>query len=199
MNDIDAFILIGGRSMRMGVDKATVAINGVPMIERITASIREAFANVKIKLVAANAEQIARLGGCEPADGFVLDIYEGRGPAGGLYSALASSEKEWAFVIACDLPYVSAELLSFLHNEIADDIDVVVPVQPDGRKQPLASFYRVKIVRDHLAARLERHRPTPSMNYVLEGIRVRRVPFEAIEHLAESHGLFANINSPSDL
>ena len=199
MSDFDAFILVGGRSSRMGRDKANVLFEGSPMIARITQAIRAALVDVRIRLVAADAEQIVRIDGFEPADGFVLDLYKDRGPAGGLYTALANSEKEWAFVVACDLPRISPELIDLLAQQIRMGVDAVVPVQPDGRDQPLAAFYRVKTVRERVTELFDRPRPTPSMRYVIDGLCVCRVPFDEIRHLEHSYELFRNINSLTDL
>lgn len=196
MNDFDAFILIGGKSSRMGRDKASLLFEGVPMAERIANNIRDAFPEIRMRLVAAGPEQLLSLPDIDFADGFVFDTVTGRGPAGGVYSALANSEKEWALILACDMPLISAGLLKHLAENIGDDIDAVVPVQPDGRPQPLATFYRVRTVRDLIDRLFERPRPTPSMREVLNELRTRLVSSEDLDDAAD---IFLNVNSEDDV
>ncbi|NOT48612.1 MAG: NTP transferase domain-containing protein [Acidobacteria bacterium] len=196
---IEAFILIGGRSTRLGRDKAAVSLGGSPMVFRIGASIRGALDGVLVRLVAADERQLLALSGLDTLDGFVFDIYQGRGPAGGLHAALANTDKEWAFIAACDIPLISADLIRCLADKINDSVDAVVPVQPDGRLQPLAAFYRVKIVRERLEESLERARPAPSMKAILDGLRVLAVDFEEIKNLPGAELLFTNVNSCEDL
>lgn len=196
MNDLEAFILIGGRSSRMGSDKAAVLFEGVPMAERVAATIRKAFPNIHLRLVASGQEQLLSLPDNDFADGFVFDTVAERGPVGGIYSALANSEKEWALILACDMPMISASLLKQVADLISENIDAVVPLQPDGRPQPLAAFYRAKTVRDVIDKLLERPRPTPSMREVLDGLRVRFVPTAEIEGAGD---LFTNVNSQDDI
>ena len=197
--NIEAFILVGGRSSRMGQDKAAVPFEGSPMVARIASAIRDALKGARVRLVAADHEQLLRLGAVDAADGFVFDIIPRMGPAGGLYAALAHTDKEWAFATACDLPLLSSDLIRHLSERLDDEHDATVPLQSDGRPQPLAAFYRVRPVRDRLAELLERPRPTPSMQELLDGMNVRYVPFEDIEHLAGSQSFFTNVNSPEDL
>lgn len=197
--DIDAFILIGGRSSRMGRDKAKVSLGGSPMVSLIASSIREAIDGVRIRFVAADERQLLTLAGIDPLDGFVLDVYQDRGPAGGLHAALANSDKEWVFIAACDIPLISTELIRMLADKINDGVDAVVPVQPDGRHQPLAAFYRLKTVRNRLSKLLERPRPAPAMNELLDGLRVIRVEFEEMKDLFRAEKLFTNVNSQDDL
>lgn len=194
--DIDAFILIGGHSTRMGRDKAAVPLGGTPMIEHIARSIREAISPVNVRLVAANEQQLLKLTGLDPFDGFVFDIYPDRGPAGGVHSALANTACEWAFIAACDIPLLSADVIGHLAARIAADIDAVVPVQPDGRQQPLAAFYRTHTVRQRIEELLERARPTPSMRDVLDGLKVGPVKFESVVVIEAE---FTNVNSPAEL
>lgn len=199
MSSIDAFILIGGLSSRMGRDKAAIEINGVPMSELVAKAIREALPQVKIRLVAADEMQLMRLLNIDILDGFLLDIYKGRGPAGGVYTALANSEKEWAFIAACDLPFLTPNVITTLSDQIRENNDVIVPLQPDGRVQPLAAFYKVKTVREHLANLLEIPRPSPSMAEVFVGLNVIQFAFDHTVNTMGSGEIFHNVNTPGDI
>lgn len=196
---LEAYILVGGHSKRFGRPKATFEVAGRSLTERTAATIRDALPGCRLRIVAANEPQLSTLTGIDVLDGVVFDKYEGRGPAGGLLTAAARSESEWAFVAACDLPLLGADLIRYLMEERGEEIDAVVPVQPDGRPQPLAAFYRCETVRVRLEAMLRQDASSPSIRSVLSGLRTRLVPFADLEHLAGSSTFFANVNSLDDL
>ncbi len=195
---VAAFILVGGRSSRFAGQKAAAELGGISIIRRIADAIRNAL-NVPVILVAADEAQLLTSGAADILEGFVFDIFERRGPAGGLHAALANTDADWAFVTACDIPFLSPELILLLRGRISEDIDAIVPIQPDGRPQPLAAFYRVATVRDELERLLERPRPAPSMREALGGFRVLEISFDEIRAIDRAGELFTNINSREDL
>lgn len=197
--NIEAFILVGGRSRRFGSPKATAVVGGEQMAVRIAEAISKALGGSKVRIVAANEVQFSRLGELETFGKPVFDVFSDCGPAGGLCAALLNSESDWTFIAACDMPFVSADLIKFLQDQIRDEFDVVVPMQPDGRIQPLMAFYRTKTVRDLLSKRLAETPPVPSMGEILDQLRLRTVSFSEIEQLKDANRIFLNINSPDDL
>lgn len=199
MNSIDAFILVGGRSSRMGSDKASVEFRGQRMVECVANSIREALPIANIRIVAANKEKAVTFYDVAAIDSILCDVYPDRGPAGGLFSALMDSNSEWAFLAACDMPLLSAAIISLMAGKLNSDIDAVIPVQPDGRQQPLAAYYRVETVRDRLTELVKTNGESPSLFRVLEPMNVRNFTFQEYQHLTDSAMIFTNINSPDDL
>src|SRR4029078_5408896 len=127
---MEAFILAGGASRRMGTDKSQLLIERQTFAERIAETLLEGADSVKL---------VGGLGSNFPR---VADVYPQWGALGGLHAALAACASEWAIVVACDLPSVTADLFSFL-AALRLDHDAVVPIQQDGRPQPLAALYRV--------------------------------------------------------
>ncbi len=197
--NIEAYILIGGRSSRLGRDKASVKFDGVSLAERTANTIERAISPSRTTLVAANEFQLLSLAGIELSLPFVFDLYEGRGPWAGLHAALANARSEWILVLACDLPLISVELLSLLSEMVADDLDAVVPVQPDGKVQPLCALYRVKSFLEIVERPLLTERPTPPLRAVFEEVRTRLVEFDEYKDLPGSDHFFLNMNSPADL
>ncbi len=191
--EIEAFILIGGRSRRFGRDKAGVKFGNEPLIERTAKTVRNAISPTQITCVAANGGQIGFAG--LP---IVFDLHEGFGPIGGLHAALAYARTDWILVVACDLPLISSELIAMLAGMILDDIDACVPVQPDGRVQPLCAFYQVgpclKILEDFLI----KGRRSLSVNAFLDQVKTRTVSFDAIQDLPGSENFFLNMNTVDD-
>ena len=97
------FVLTGGRSSRMGRDKALLPIEGSVLVERTAEQVRIAAGSVT--LIGA-PERYAHLG--LPV---VPDLIEDCGPIGGLYTALKIGRADWNLLVACDMPALTAEFL----------------------------------------------------------------------------------------
>lgn len=196
--DIDAFILVGGKSRRFGRDKATFPFEGTTLAERTAATIRNAFPSAGITLVAADEAQFSASLGLVQRFPFIFDIHKGRGPLGAIHAALAHSRAAWAFIIACDFPYVSSELLLRLAGLISSETDAIVPVQPDQRVQPLCCLWGVGECLNTVAEILELNKATPPVKAVFEHVRMRLVPFAELADLPGADRFFININNQSD-
>ena len=184
-SQLQAFILAGGQSRRIGTDKSQLRIDDETFVERIAASVNEI--TTSITLVNPRQET-SRF----PS---VADVYPGWGALGGLHAALAACQSEWAIVVACDLPFVTAGLFNYL-GSLCTDHDAVVPLQPDGRPQPLAALYRVDPCRQRAAELIESGRRRPLD--LLELVNTRWVPFTELTNLDQAEKFFVNINTPDD-
>jgi molybdopterin-guanine dinucleotide biosynthesis protein A len=72
----------------------------------------------------------------------IADRFPGEGPLGGILTALGHTAMDWNLILACDMPAVSTEFLKrFFAEAEATDADVLVPVGPSGRPEPLCSVY----------------------------------------------------------
>src|SRR5262245_15621524 len=115
-SSIRGFIQAGGRSSRMKTDKAWLEVGGVPMVERALVAARPVAGSLGIIVNAANPqieryEKLAESGGAK----LIFDLHENLGPLGGIHTALAHCEEgESALIMACDLPFITSEFLSFL-------------------------------------------------------------------------------------
>src|SRR6476469_4614752 len=183
MNHIEAFILAGGASRRMGTDKSQLLIERQTFAERIAETLLQV------------ADSVTLVGGLGSSLPRVADVYPQWGALGGLQAALATCKSEWAIVVACDLPFVTAELFSFLAGKRLDH-DAVVPVQQDGRPQPLAALYRVDPCLERATKLIEAGRRRPLD--LLDAVNTRWVEFRELTNLAQSERFFVNINTPSD-
>ncbi|HTH50305.1 MAG TPA: molybdenum cofactor guanylyltransferase [Pyrinomonadaceae bacterium] len=188
--DLEAFILIGGRSTRFGRDKAFVEFKGETLAGRVARVVQSAFPDRAIHFVAASENQF----GSKIKDLEWPVVYDRRSGFGGwsaVDAALTNSRSEWTLVLACDLPFVTPELLRSLANEESDDVDAVVPRQTDGRLQPLCAFYRTspagRAVGD-IFAQGGRLPPLVSI-------------FDELTHsvVAAGDDVLRNVNSPADL
>ncbi len=185
MKDTEAFILAGGASSRMGTDKSQLLIDRQTFAERISDTLLKVTDSVSV------------VGG--PSEGSKLpgvpDVYPQWGALGGLHAALAACRRDWAIVVACDLPFVTPELFLSL-SSLRLDHEAVVPIQPDSRPQPLAALYRVDPCRQRATALIEAGRRRPVD--LLEAVNTRWVSFDEIRNLEQADRFFVNINTPSD-
>src|SRR3977135_1252549 len=187
MNSFAGFILAGGASSRMGTDKSRLVLEGRSFLARIHDSL------------SALTNQVTIVGGPEERPNLYLpilpDVVAGWGALGGVHAALSACKEDWAIVVACDLPFVSAALFSRL-DSFKEGFEAVAPVQRDGWPQPLCAFYRVipcLAIAEQLIQSGERRPLT-----LLQSVRTRWVRVDEINHLAGADRFFDNMNTPED-
>jgi molybdopterin-guanine dinucleotide biosynthesis protein A len=196
--DIDAFILVGGRSTRFGRDKATTEIDGRTLIDRTIETLRDGISPRQTTLVAAGDDQLINLFALKEKLPFIFDLYKDRGAYGGVHAALAHTSTEWAMILACDFPFITAEMLKRLSTFISDDFDAVAPVQSEGKVQPLCALYRRASCLVAAEGPLLGNRSTPPVRSIFEKVRTRLVQFEELADLPGSANFFLNMNAPED-
>jgi molybdenum cofactor guanylyltransferase len=187
--DIDGWIIAGGSSTRMGVDKAALEIGGIHLIE-LAARAVSAVAGERISIAGATRDFAPRYPAFPDSD------ETGAGPMAGLASALVNGSSEWIAVIACDMPFITGEVFRKLADRRSPEVDAVVPIQPDDRPQPLCALYRRKPVLDavpRLSAGEDR-----SLRAILREINTRYVDLAAFREIENTECLFLNVNSPGD-
>lgn len=194
--DIEAFILIGGRSSRMGRDKALLKLGGVTLAERAVNTVR-ALLPKHIYLVARDENQFASedLPKNIPV---IYDQYKDRGAYSGLHAALKQAQGEWIFVLACDLPFVSVDLLKFMAGMIDGTFEAIISEASDGRVQPLCAFYKVDPCLKIIEKMINADEKLPPLRVIFEKINTRFIKFDEISALPDSQNFFFNLNSPED-
>lgn len=126
-------VLAGGLSRRMGRDKASIAFAGETLLGRAVRLLSGLFDEVLV---------VGRDGTGDAKLRFVADVAPGRGPLGGIVTALAASASPWTFVCACDMPFLDESLVLRLW-ELASSAPGAPAVCPrlNGADEPLAAFY----------------------------------------------------------
>jgi molybdopterin-guanine dinucleotide biosynthesis protein A len=185
LNDLQAFILAGGASRRMGTDKSQLVIDQQTFTERIASTLFEVTDSVSLVGRALDDSTLPK----------VPDVYPQWGALGGLHAALAACSREWALVVACDLPFVTKELFLQLAS-VRLDHHAVVPLQPDERPQPLAALYRADPCRERAETLIQAGRRRPLD--LLDAVDTRWVAFAEIRNLDQAESFFVNINTPED-
>lgn len=185
MNAIEGFILAGGASSRMGRDKAQLRIAEKTFSERIAAELL------------AFTRTVTMIGGSNVPENLSLakDVYSQIGALGGLHGALSACKADWALVVACDLPFVTRELFHKL-AVLRGDFEAVVPVQEDGRPQPLCALYKINPCLRVAADLIEAGKRRPLD--LLDRVKTRWVPFAELKPLDHAKEFFVNINTPED-
>jgi len=196
--DIEAYILIGGRSSRLGRDKAFASIGGAPLAGHALKIVMEGLEPAKTTFVAGNASQFAIEAITLDAP-FIFDLVPDRGPLGGLHAALSYAQTPWIFLLACDMPLLTPDLLKLLAARVGGDLAVVIPAQADGRLQPLCAFYKVTDAYKLVDDIIHRPRVSPPMHEIIRELNPNIVQFDEYSHLPDAEELFLNINTARDL
>jgi molybdopterin-guanine dinucleotide biosynthesis protein A len=129
---VTGIILAGGMSTRYGKDKALAEIHGVPLVERVARIMATVFR--QIILITNTPKQYSFLD--LPMH---KDLVKGIGPLGGIYTGLKRMAGRAGFVVACDMPFLSADLLRHM-VEIQGNFDAVVP-KMDWKIEALHALY----------------------------------------------------------
>jgi molybdenum cofactor guanylyltransferase len=132
-----AIILSGGKSSRMGTNKALLKINEKTNIEHMIETLKVHFDD--IILVTNEPEHYQFLGVT-----MVADHYSNKGPLAGFHAGLTASAYDVNFIVACDMPFVTGELAETLVNNI-NHYDAVVPVV-NGKMQTLCTAFQKSTV-----------------------------------------------------
>ena len=194
--NIEAYILVGGRSTRFGSDKALAVTDGISLAERAYLLMSELFGSENVSFVARDQQTFATEASRLEAR-VVYDVIEDRGPLGGLYTALTNASGEWIFLFACDLTDVTWSYISALKGKISETYDVVIPEQPDGKLQPLCAFYKVSQTLPIVRNMLDQDGKTPAMMSLIDQLEARVARDK--EFVIYPPVAFTNVNHPSDL
>ena len=185
--DLSIAILAGGRSSRMGTDKAFVRVLGRPLIEEILG--QTAGLGMESLIITNRPTEYAYLG--VPLFG---DVLPDKGPLGGLYSALHSATRPHVLCIACDMPFVVRPLLDYLISLIPEG-EAIVP-RLDGEAEPFRAIYSRACLAPIRAA-LDAGRMR--MISFFPDVRMRFVEAAEIDRFDPQHLSFFNVNTPEDL
>ncbi|MFD1708681.1 molybdenum cofactor guanylyltransferase [Siminovitchia sediminis] len=133
-------ILAGGKSSRMGQNKALMKVGGTRVIDRIAFEMRPISEKL---IVIANHP-----GSYKTLDALILEDdleFKGQGPLAGIYTGLKAAESGPCLIVACDMPFASAELgVKLITLLQKNGREAVIPAQ-DGQIHPLFGAYHAKI------------------------------------------------------
>lgn len=181
--NITGYILAGGKSSRMGSDKASKLFQGKPLIEHVITPL-ETVVN-SIVIVSDNPEH-SNFG--KPV---IPDLMKDIGPAGGIYSALFQSSTEKNFIVSCDMPFITSEGIRYLIEKSAD-FEITIP--RSEFPQPLFGVYSKSCL--PLWESLIKSGQL-SLRQLITHFKINTLPVNDSSIFSEK--FFSNINSPSDI
>lgn len=132
-----ALILAGGKSSRMGSDKALLKLKEETILEDLAQLTTSIFSETFI--IASQSKNYKKLNLREAV--ILNDLWENKGPMVGLYTGLSYSTHQINCVLTCDMPLVDRSLLRQLAEGWQDEYDAVCPQDSDGRMQPFPAIY----------------------------------------------------------
>jgi molybdopterin-guanine dinucleotide biosynthesis protein A len=180
-------ILAGGRSTRMGTNKALLEFAGVQIIEGLLEKIRPLFSETLI--IANDPDPYRDLG--VP---IWPDLIPEKGSLGGIFTAVHFSTFPQIFCIACDMPLANAAVIAYLRDQ-SPGYDVVVPRTAEGY-QPLHAVYS-KTCLPHMEAMIRADRL--KIDRLFPAVRVRTVEEAELRPLDPSLLCFINVNTREEL
>jgi molybdopterin-guanine dinucleotide biosynthesis protein A len=180
------FVLAGGKSSRMGANKAFLEIGGQTLLRHALATLRGVCDHVAI--VGDPATFVAH-------GPVIADSFAECGPLAGIHAALSHSSAELNVILAVDMPFVSTELLGFL-VAAAGTSDGIVTVARTGRGfQPLCAVYR----RDFAAVAEQALRAGKyKIDSAFATVRVRVIEVQELAAAGFSENNFFNVNTPEE-
>lgn len=185
--DVAAFIVAGGKSTRMGADKAFVEFGGCTLLVRAMEVARAVTDDVRI---VGDGRKFA---GSAPV---VEDVFRGCGPLGGIHAALRASGAELNLMLAVDVPFVSAALLAFLIARARGSAAIVTVARSGGRWQPLCAVYRREFAEAaERALREGRYKIDP----LFEVVPTLVVEEKELAAAGFSDGMFRNLNTREEV
>jgi molybdopterin-guanine dinucleotide biosynthesis protein A len=180
---ITGIILSGGKSTRMGTDKALLQIYGKTLLESAIELCRSVCDDI---LISSNNSEHEKFG-----LQIIPDEIKNCGPIGGIYSCLKKSETDWNFIISVDSAFVTKDFVEFLISEIGD-FDAIIPIHTNG-KEPLIAMYHkncISLIREKIELN------DLKMQILVTELNTKFIEVGAwIERFPE---LFHNINRPED-
>lgn len=176
-----AVILCGGKSTRMGQDKAGLLIGKKTFLQQIEENLKDAD---EILLSVKDRRDYPEIGARH-----IEDREADKGPLMGLCSALEECSYDKVWVMSCDMPLVNWDTAQELEHYLTDGIDAVIPVDRNGKKYVLCAWYR-KSTLEILKEQLESG--DLKVKHLLGRLRVCYV---AVEGLSDGSHKFQNINT----
>lgn len=186
-SDISGIILAGGKSSRMGINKAFLLIDGEMIIARTVKMMSLLFKNLMI--IANTPEEYEFLN--LP---MFKDIYREKGPLGGIHSGLIHSKTEKNFVISCDMPFMTEQMINYIINYKTQK--PVVFCKAAGYMQPLAGLYSRSIVKKMEQFLSTENVEDKSFHQFLKEVDSEIINPELLSFYEDR--IFYNVNRPED-
>ncbi len=184
-----AVVLAGGKSSRMGFDKALIKIQDKSMVEMVLGQLEGIFDDlIVVTNTPENYEHLnARI---------VTDILKGAGPLGGIHAGLKTAESRYVFLTACDMPFISIEYINYMKKIARTYLPDAVISEKGKWVEPFHSFYSRDIIPDieiNIKNNLYKIYDTLKQKCLV------KVSEEKVREYSPDLRIFLNINNREDL
>ncbi|HEV7551393.1 MAG TPA: molybdenum cofactor guanylyltransferase [Candidatus Angelobacter sp.] len=187
VNGVTGFVLAGGKSSRMGSDKAFLQLGGETLLSRA------------LRTAGAVTQEVKIVGGAEKFASFGLvieDLYRDRGPLGGIHAALVASDTDLNLMLAVDLPFVESKFLEYMISQAQESAATVTIPRAGGGLQPLCAVYRRGFVE---VAEPSLRESRNKIDALFEQVETRLIEEDELTGAGFSPEMFKNLNTPEEL
>ncbi|WP_425808155.1 molybdenum cofactor guanylyltransferase [Desulfitobacterium sp. Sab5] len=185
--DFTGILLAGGKSSRMGKNKAFLELNGKPFIEKNLEILQLIFSEV---FISSNTPELYS----QYKVRVVQDHYVEHGPLGGIQACLQEAVSEFCFIAACDIPFLNPDLIHFMAS-LTERYDIVAP-KTAGGIHPLYAFYK----RSSCLPKIEKSLKAGILKTIdfFDQCSVRYISESEIERFGNVQLLLYNVNTPEE-
>jgi molybdopterin-guanine dinucleotide biosynthesis protein A len=184
-----AIILAGGKSSRMGFDKQFIEIHEKRLMDMVIYKLDEEFDEI---IIVTNKPQCY----LDVTHKVTKDIFEEKGPLGGIHVGLKEASSKYSFVVACDMPNINMDYVKYMKKQIENmNIDGCV-TRCGNWVEPFSSFYSKDIVNN-----IEKHlfSGKRSIYSLLEKLNILYIEEKAAREFSPNWDMFLNLNTKEDL
>lgn len=184
---ISIAILAGGKSKRMGQDKAFLNVGGQPVIERVLERVKPLSDDV---FISTNALETYKRFGLR----LVPDVYPNKAALGGIYSAIHAARYPHVLIVACDMPFLNVDILAYLIN-LASTADVIAPMINPPQPETMHTVYSKQCL-----PAIESRLRADKLRIIgfFDDVSVRYVARSEIAAFDPDFHSFMNMNTPED-
>ncbi|HZR55898.1 MAG TPA: molybdenum cofactor guanylyltransferase [Terriglobales bacterium] len=186
MSDIAAFVLAGGRSTRMGTDKAFLGLGGVTLLGR---ALNLARSVVPRTCIIGDKEKFQNFGEV------IEDVHKECGPLGGIHAALVNTTTDFNFILGVDLPFVKKAFVEYLFYRAHKTSAIVTVPRAESRLQPLCAVYRKEFAD---IAQRSLHSGHNKIDPLFAEVQTEIVSEEELALQRFPASMFRNLNTPAD-
>jgi molybdenum cofactor guanylyltransferase len=203
--DVEGFVLAGGKSSRMGQDKALIRFNGEPLISRALKQLKSVANTVRI---AGNRDDLERFAPALP------DRWKDCGPLAGIHASLSASSSDWNIFLPVDMPLLPPSFLQWMLNRVRQTGALATLPTIAGIPQPLVAVYHRALLPGLEASLKSGARKTINVIFTVAeraGGRSQPVDIFSVERVSASgqflnietglpvYQWFRNMNTPQDI
>jgi len=186
-NEVSAFVLAGGKSTRMGTNKAFVLLDGRTLLARMLDVARSLTAEVAI------VGDPSKFAAFAPV---IEDVFPACGPLGGIHAALRASQTELNVILAVDIPFISTALVNYVLSRAKNSEATVTLPRSAGGLQPLCAVYRRGFA-DLAEAALRAGKN--KIDALFDETNMLAISEQEMNGAGFSAIVFRNLNTPQDL